>query len=96
MKKLQIKGVIAEVDNASNSSRIGPSGLGTRLSTRGSSVRITFWSRLKGAQCHPPPQGGTGCDEMDVISLPHGWFCTEQDRGLICKKKNNKKAIYPS
>ena len=95
MKKLQIKGVIAEVDNASNSSRIGPSGLGRRLSTRGSSVRIPFWSRLEGAQCHPPPQGGTGCGEMDVISLPHGWFCTEQDRGLILKRII-KKAIRPS
>ena len=40
-----------------------------------------FRSRLQGSQCHPPPQGGTGFGEMDDISLPHGWSCTEQAGG---------------
>ena len=44
------------------------SGLGTCLSTPGSCVRIPLRSRLEGSQCHPPPQGGTGCGEMDDIS----------------------------
>ena len=44
------------------------SGLGTSLLTRGSCVRIPLRSRLEGSQCHPPPQGGTGCGKMDDIS----------------------------
>ena len=44
------------------------SGLGTCLSTRESCVRIPLRSRLEGSQCLPPPQGGTGCGEMDDIS----------------------------
>ena len=44
------------------------SGLGTCLSTRESCVRIPLRPRLEGSQCHPPPQGGTGCGEMDDIS----------------------------
>ena len=49
-------------------SQVFASGLGTCLSTRGSCVRIPLRSRLEGSQCHPPPQGGTGCGEMDDIS----------------------------
>ena len=44
-----------------------------------------FGHGWRGSQCHPPPQGGTGCSEMDDISLPHGWSCTEQEG------PNNKK-----
>ena len=67
-----------------------PSELGTRLSTRGSCVRIPLRIPLKGSQCHPPLQGGTCCGEMDDISLPRGWSCIDQDRGLIKKDENQE------
>ena len=41
-------------------------GLRTCLSSLGSCVRVP--PRLEGSQCHPPPQGGTGCGNMDDIS----------------------------
>ena len=42
---------------------------GFRYAMLGSCVRIPLRSRLEGSQCHPPPQGGTGCGKMvfDVL-----------------------------
>ena len=61
-------------------------GLGTCLSTRGSSVRIPLRPRLEGSQCHPPPQGGTGYVEIDDIPPPPRLVLHWAGRGLIIIK----------
>ena len=68
------------------------SGLGTSLLTRGSCVRIPLRSRLEGSQCHPPPQGGTGCGKMDDIS-PSPTVGPALSRPGANKKKNKLKKI---
>ena len=70
------------------------SGLGTSLLTRGSCVRIPLRSRLEGSQCHPPPQGGTGCGKMDDISPSPTVGPALSRPGANKKKKKKKKKSY--
>ena len=53
------------------------------------STRYPLRSWLKGSQCDSPPQGGTGCGEINDITLPYGWSCIEQDQGLIKNSISN-------